>query len=147
MARKRSPEPDMIEREAKVLELRLAGLTWRTIAEAVGYSSGGAAWKAYQRAIQRVLREPADEVRQQELERLDRMMTIHYQRATQGDVAALNAVVKVMHQRALLLGLYAPTRIDAKTEVSYSGGGDIDAEVARLAQLLAEGSGGEIPVD
>lgn len=140
MASKKMPSADVIERERKVLELRLLGLTWDSIATNVGYASAGAAWNAYKRALVRTLQEPAEELRQQEAERLNRMMTVHLQRAIQGDVPSATLVLRLMERRAKLLGLDSPTQIEAKTEVTYNGGGDIDAEVARLAQLLEQNS-------
>lgn len=148
MGRKKMPEPSVIERERKVLELRLLGITWEQIASTVGYASAGAAWKAYQRALVRTLREPAEEVRVQEAERLNRIMTVHLQRAIQGDVASANLVLRIMERRARLLGLDEPTKIENKTEMTvYQGGGDIDAEVARLARLLEQNSGSKTDME
>lgn len=141
MAKKRKLTPEIAEKERKVLELRLLGLNWDSIAESVGYASRGAAWNAYQRALERTLQEPADEVRQQELERLNRIMTPHLRLALQGDVAATSIVLRIMDTRAKMLGIYAPVKSESKSEVSvYTGGADIDAEVARLAKLLESDS-------
>lgn len=147
MAKKRGVnDAELIEKERKVLEMRLLGLSWDAIAANVGYASRGAAWNAYQRALTRTLQEPAAEVRQQELERLNRIMSAHIRNAMNGDVAATNTVLRIMDMRAKLLGLFAPTKLEAEV-TSYQGGGDIDREVARLAALLEQSSGGSPVLD
>ena len=57
MANTKGIDPEVIERERKVLEARLLGLPWETIAKEVGYASAGAAYNAYSRALVRTLRE------------------------------------------------------------------------------------------
>lgn len=147
MSKRKAPDAELIERERKVLDLRLLGLSWDAIAQASGYASRGAAWNAYQRALTRTLQEPADEVRQQELERLNRILTPQMRAALSGDTSAATTVLRIMDMRARLLGLYAPTKMQAEV-TQYQGGGDIDAEVARLARLLAvEGGSSEVPVE
>ena len=49
------PEPEQIDRELKVLELRRAGLTWQRIAEETGYANHTGAYAAYKRAMKRTL--------------------------------------------------------------------------------------------
>ena len=150
MANTKGIDPEVIERERKVLEARLLGLPWETIAKEVGYASAGAAYNAYSRALVRTLREPAEEIRQQELERLDRMMTRFYNDAIRtGNPASASTTLRIMERRAKLLGLDAPTKIDSKSEMTiYSGGGDIDAAVEELRKVLAERAGDStIPVE
>ncbi len=139
-------DKELADKERKVLELRLLGLNWDAIAQSVGYASRAGAWKAYQRALERTIQEPADEVRQQELERLNRMMSPHIRNALNGDVQATTTVLRIMDMRAKLLGLFAPTKIEAEV-TQYQGGGDIDREVARLAQILKERGDSEISMD
>lgn len=146
MAKKKGLDADVIEKERKVLELRLLGLTWDNIAKAVGYANASVAWKAYQRALVRTLQEPADEIRQQEVERLNRIMTPQMQRALNGDTQATNTVLKIMETRAKLLGLFAPTRIEAEVN-QYTGGGDIDAGVARLAELVEQSNRKQVSLE
>lgn len=135
-------DPEVIERERQVLELRLLGLPWEQIAKRVGFASAGAAYNAYSRALVRTLREPAEEVRTQELERLDRMMARFYDNALRGDVQSATTVLRIMERRSRLLGLDAATKIENKSEVTvYQGGGDIDAAVEELRKALAERAG------
>lgn len=132
---------EVIERERRVLELRLAGVTWDNIAQAVGYASRGAAYAAYQRGLKRTLQEPSDEIRVQERERLDRLTQFWYPKvfdpnSTLDDSAkATEKVLKIMERRAKYLGLDDQT---VKHEVTINeGGSEIDERVRQLAQLVA----------
>ena len=82
------PLHETIEKERKVLEMRLLYATWNQIAEAAGFASAGAAYNAYKRALTRTLQEPADEIRQQERERLDRLAQVYLPQALRGDIEA-----------------------------------------------------------
>jgi hypothetical protein len=140
--RNQSPDPDLIEKERQVVELRRAGATYEECARAVGYATPQGAYLAYHRALKRTLLDAgADEARQVEIDRLDRLQRAAWPKALQGEVPAINSVLKIMERRSRLLGLDAPTRISADV-TTYEGGTDIDREVARLADLLANGQGG-----
>jgi AraC-like DNA-binding protein len=93
------------ERAARALELRKTGETFATIAQRVGYRSQQAAHDAVRRALDEVLREPAEQLRALELERLEALWRAHYSNALAGDLPALAACLKLMERRARLLGL------------------------------------------
>lgn len=61
------------ERDARACELRSRGMSYRAIARELDYASMGGAYKAVQRALADIVREPAEDVRTLELERLDEM--------------------------------------------------------------------------
>lgn len=144
MGRKRTPEPEQIDRERQVLELRRTGATWDAIAQVVGYASPASAYKAYQRAMTRTLQQPADELREAEIDRLDRLMRAYWQEAigsrdergvvTAGNIRAADFILRVIDRRAKLLGLDAPQKIQAEV-VNYDGHA-IDADVERLVHYL-----------
>ena len=146
MGRHKIPLHETIEKERKVLELRLAHQSWENIAKAVGYASAGAAHNAYTRALKRTLQEPADEIRQQERERLDRLASIHYRNALTGDATATQLLLKIMDRRAKLLGLDAPAKQQVEV-TTYEGGGELDREIQRLVDLLATNSSKQGSVD
>jgi hypothetical protein len=101
------------EKEVKVYELRKAGATFDEIAQVVGYSSGVTAYEAYKRVMVRlneVLVEHAMEVRTTELGRLDTATRAIWQRVVQGDLLAIDRMLRIMERRARLLGLDAPQR-------------------------------------
>lgn len=114
----RQSEPRVIEarqKAARALDLRKEGKTFEEIAAEVPYNSRQAACDAVKRAIAAITREPASELIELELARLDAMWGKHYLNAQAGDVQALAACMKVMERRAKLLGLDAPT--ETKTEL------------------------------
>lgn len=136
MAGNKTPEPAQIEKENAVLALRSKSLTWRSIAEQTGYSSGSGALKAYMRAIKRQQKEPTEAALYMELERLDLLQEVYWEPAIQGNMRAGEFVLRIMDRRAKFLGLDAPTKIQAEV-VNYDGGaGSIDAEVDRIARLI-----------
>ena len=138
--RRRASLHEVIEKERRVLELRLAHVKWEDIAQAVGYASKGAAYNAYERALKRTLQEPADEIRTQERERLDRLAQYWFPRAlnkNDADAAqqASLMVLKIMDRRAKYLGL---DENKVKHDVTiYEGGSEIDQRVKELAHLVA----------
>lgn len=101
-------------RSARALELRSKGYTFQRIAAELGYSGKQGAHDAVMRALDATLREPADEFRLLDLERLDRLWRGFYPRACAGDVHATNACLQIMDRRARLLGLYLPLRVEAR---------------------------------
>jgi len=58
-----------IDRQLQALELRKAGVSYRHIAEQLGYRGVSGAHSAVARALQKVIQEPATEVLSLELER------------------------------------------------------------------------------
>lgn len=137
MTSRKSPPPELVERERQVLELRRAGATYDDCARAVGYATPQGAYLAYQRALKRTLVETgAEEARQQELDRLDRLQRAVWPNALQGDLAAVNSVLRIMDRRARYLGLDAPIKHDVTVETVDPT--SIDAEVARLVGLLGQ---------
>ena len=129
--------PQLIDKERKALELRRAGMSYDEIAVAVGYKNNSGAWRAVQRAMKRTLRESgADEVRDQELDRLDRLQRAVWPRAIQGDLPAVGAVLRIMERRSKMLGLDAP--ITANIAVEHFDGQTVDAEVQRIMATLQQ---------
>jgi len=97
------------KKQVKALELRVQGLSFRQIALELKYKGPSGAHKAVDAALERTIREPADQLRQLELERLDRLQIMPYKQATViGDPKATASVLKIMERRAKLLGLDAP---------------------------------------
>jgi len=146
MPRRAVPLHETIEKERQVLELRLASVRWEDIAKTVGYASAGAAYNAYKRALVRTLQEPADEIRNQERERLDRMSNSIYRQALQGDLQAIQLMLRIMDRRAKLIGLDAPVKQQMEV-TTFEGGTDIDREVQKLVNLLSKSGGEQSTVD
>lgn len=94
-------------RRLKVAELVEAGWTTRQIAEATGTSHVTAAEdvKAVAKALSEQHERDAERLRTLELARLDTLQEAVWEKATQGDLAAIEAVTLIMARRAALLGL------------------------------------------
>ena len=132
----KQPDPELIEKQLRVLELRKAGLTWEAIAAEVGYADHSGAVYAFRAAIKRVLQVPAEEVRSLEMERLDKLWEAVYSKAALGDIAAITAALKIMERRSRLQGLDAPTKISQEV-TTWAGDESIDRAVRELAATLA----------
>lgn len=106
---------EAVERQRQAVELRKAGASFRQIAEQLGYSSAGGAYKAVMTALRKTLREPADEMRGLELDRLDMLTFALWSEAQQGNLGAIDRLLRVMERRAKLLGLDAPSKVAPTT--------------------------------
>ena len=123
------------ERHLAALELRKAGASYQTIAERLGYRSSSGAHKAVSSALKATLREPADELRELEVTRLDAALLAIWRRVQSGDERAIDRLLGIMKRRAALLGLDRP----ARRELSGLGGGPIevsDADRKRAEEIL-----------
>ena len=129
------PAPELVDKEIKVLELRRAGLTWQRIAEQTGYADHTGAYAAYKRAIKRTMQQPADELREQELDRVDRLQLAAWPNAMKGDTKSIMTIVKLMERRARLLGLDTPIKIEQEI-TNWDGNDSIDRAVKDLAALF-----------
>lgn len=99
------------EKQRQALELRRSGYTYEMIARALGYSDRSLAARAVKSALKEIIREPAEEVLQLELGRLDGMLRGILDAAETGDVQAIDRALKIMDRRAKYLGLDAPTKV------------------------------------
>lgn len=127
------------ERQAEALEMRKAGKTFEQIAETLGYTDRGNAYRAVKTALDATIQEPADELRRLEVERLDALMEALWAKATDPDEKSqtfyVDRVLKVGEQRARLLGLNAPEKriVDVVTHDVFARAiEDLEAEVGRL---------------
>jgi hypothetical protein len=141
----RNPDPELIDKERRVLELRRAGVTYEDIAKATGYATAQGAYLAYGRALKRTLNDAgADEARAGELDRLDRLQRVYWPKALDGDYHALDRVLKIMEHRAKYQGLYAPARMQLEAIVYDTN--TIDGELARIRAILASNSNQPLPL-
>ncbi len=104
-----------LERQAKALELRRAGMDFREIARKLGISKSVA--HRYVVAGMQSAREQitagAETLRAEELSRLDALQESLWPRARKGELPAVDRVLKIAERRQKLLGLEAPVRIEA----------------------------------
>lgn len=106
--------PDELELEHEIerpkwwyaQQLRLAGATWEEIAKALGYQSGQSAHRTVQQYMSKaVAKQNAEEIMALELERLDMLQIVIWRQARQGDLKAIDMVLRIMNTRAKYLGL------------------------------------------
>lgn len=158
MPRPTAPSVAAADLDARCLELRRSGATFRQIAAEVGISVANA-HKRVMRGLDRTRREPADALRELELERLDRLqveatkvlaanhVVIQGGKAVvdkQGEpyrdhaptLTAIRTLVQVQESRRRLLGLDAPTRHDVSARFHTID--ELDREIAELESLLGE---------
>lgn len=101
-----------LQHQVEALELRRAGLGYTAIGARMGLGKSQA-----HRLVVAALDEAraqvsanADDLRAEEVSRLDAMLTGLWPAARKGAVSAIDRVVKIMERRARLLGLDAPER-------------------------------------
>jgi hypothetical protein len=162
MPRPTAPSVTAAEKDARALELRRAGLSYRQIAAQMGVSVG-AAYKYVTRGLDRTRREPADALRDLEVERLDqlqlealRVLRRRHFLVQGGEVvtrtnpatgaveellddgpslAAIRTLLAVQERRAKLLGLDAPARVDANVTLRVAWERASDEERMSLVDL------------
>lgn len=108
------------QRERDALDMRTRGFTYDRIADALGVSRQGAAdcVKRALAALKADTEELAEEVRDLELRRLDRLLEIAQTAADQGELAAVDRVLRIQERRSKYLGLDAPTRSESHATVA-----------------------------
>lgn len=139
---KTSPTRIEIEaKQARVLEMRKGGATFPEIAEAEGYASSSGAYEACKAAMERTLREPADELRELELTRLDTMQAVAWERMLDGDLDAMAMALRISERRSRLLGL---ERKETPIKVKLPRLEKAQDAVAVVAALIEKVAAGEI---
>jgi hypothetical protein len=110
---------DRLNRDLAILNMRLHGLTFHEIARKLpeaGFRrvSVSRIFAIVTKNLRSCHEQPARELRQLELLRLDQLQAAHYQAAMGGDAAAASRVLSIMDRRAKLLGF------DAGAEAAHS---------------------------
>ncbi len=128
--------PAYVEVQAEALRLRLAGNTYPEIAKLQGCALSSAHDRV-QKALRDTLREPADQLREMDLGRLDAMLAALWPTAIGDDgeppnPRSVDRVLNILKQRADLLGLNAPNR----SQVQVLSMDLVASEIDRLETLL-----------
>lgn len=131
------------DRQRKALELRKAGLSFAEIAKRVGYASASSARSAVIAALKKASEETGEASRKLELERLNRLLLAIWPKAIAGEPAAVDRALRIMQQRAKLVGLYEPDghRADQSPKATCDteqGLADDEDPVAQILAILAE---------
>jgi hypothetical protein len=86
------------------VRLRIRGETFHRIAETLGVTVGRA-YQLVDEAMRETVQEPAEDLRQLELARLDMMMPAVMEKARRGRLRSIYTMLRIMERRARLLGL------------------------------------------
>ena len=125
---------DDLEKAERIIELRRTGATWELIAKATGYANASGAYKAYQRITENMVAPKLEEYRNMEIDLLDRLQLSVFDRAKQGDLRAISTVLSISDRRSRILGLDAPTKIQAEV-VTYDGA-TLEQHTARIVEIV-----------
>lgn len=144
---KQQQEAITAERHALALEMRKHGYSYDQIGEHFECSSQSAR-SLVKLALEKAIREPGQEIIDIELQRLDQLYRVAFNRAATGEVGAINQCLAVMQRRAKYLGLDAPD----KSELTGAGGAPLaiasmslkgmsDTDLEAMKALLLKGAG------
>lgn len=117
------------EKQLRALEIRKTGATYDEIAAQMGLASRSVAFGLVKRAIRKIPAEAATEVLSLELARLDALLVGCWTKATTGDPAAVDRVLRIMDRRAAFLGLDQPKGLKV----------EVDRELEGFLERLREG--------
>ena len=99
------------EKQTQALRLALAGISYQAIAEAVGYNSKQAAWKAVKSALNRSITQETRDVRMVQNERLNVMLRAIWEDVVKGNEKAIDLALRIEARRSRLMGTDAPIKI------------------------------------
>lgn len=119
-------------RRARAVRARLAGASYREIAEQLGYADKSSAYRAVMRSIDRVEVQAVEDLRDEENARLDRAQFAIWQQVLDGDLNAVNTFLRLSKRRADLNGLDAPRAIDVSTTVR----GEMETALDDLQEII-----------
>ena len=95
------------ERRSRAVEMALTGSSYQAIADELGYANRGTVYRLVKNALEDREVETIDELRQLEVDRLDALQVAIWDDAVNGDLGAVKAVLRIIHLRAKILGLYS----------------------------------------
>jgi hypothetical protein len=125
-----SPRPSSPRRisaaakQVQALELKKAGYTFAAIATQLGYKDESGARKAVRVALERSIKQPAEDVRLLITARNEAYIKAIYRKAVGGDLDAIDRCLKIDRQTAALHGM---------SELKVKAGGDADAPPISVA--------------
>ena len=114
------------------------------IASELGFSSPSGAYEAVKAGLNKTLREPADDLRQLELTRLDAMLESISESVLAGDLDAISTALRISERRSRLLGL---DRREAPLSIKLPKLNKATDALPVTAALLAKAAGGELLPD
>lgn len=135
------PSPDERQRAQQALDLRLGGATWARIAERLLYADESGARHAANALLDRTDYALADQYRDMEGARLERLLLAVWADAVRGDLQAVEAARRLIESRVKLYGLALPTKVEVSSVVTH------EEWAATAAALMAEIGAAEPPLE
>lgn len=127
------------QRRKQAMQLRLAGVDLATIAETVpGYSSADHVSMDLIRARQRSkaqLDESVEDLRELQLQRLERLLAATWPKAVKGDTKAVDTASRLIERICKLKGLEAPTQIQLEHHIELESTAVAEAVLAAISVL------------
>lgn len=127
-------------RSQMAFDLRKAGASYDVIAEKLGYKNALSAENAVRQVIER--RYKPDDIQHvvyMELERLDALQLIAWRKAKEGDMGAIDRILKIMERRSKYLGLdQQEAQVTQVHNTAIIIGGSEDEYVASLQEARRE---------
>lgn len=136
---------DALDNQLQALQLRKEGKSYVFIAQQLGYKDHSGAWRAVRSAMKKTLKEPADEMRKLELERLDDMLSAIAPAVKEGNLAAIDRALKIQDRRAKLMGLDMPALVDVTSKGEKIDSVEVYANI--IAKLGLDEQPAENPTD
>ena len=102
------------EKTRRAMSLKLAGASYASIAESLGYADASGARKAVMRGLESGLQENANELRQIHYGRLEHLLMLLWSDVNNKDLASMNTALSVMDRMTKLYGLDAPEELTVR---------------------------------
>jgi hypothetical protein len=112
---------ELQQRRAAALDYRLQGHAYHRIAKVLGCHPSTAHDYVVKALRDMIPREKAEAVLQLEMARLDAMQDAIFANAAKGDIPSIDACLRIIHQRARLLGLYPSDKHYSPLHMSVGG--------------------------
>lgn len=119
---------ELTARRAEAVNLRLQGWSFEQIGASMEISPQ-AAHQLVDGAMDAMLREPIEKLRQLELARLDELQTAIAEEAMGGNLGAISAWLAIHDRRAKLAGLYQPQTFKVEGEVEHKHSGEVSHKI------------------
>jgi hypothetical protein len=130
------------EKTRRALALKLAGASYASIADSLGYSDASGARKAVMRGLESGMQENANELRQIHYGRLEHLLMLLWSDVNQKDLASMNTALSVMDRMTKLYGLDAPAELNInagkETVIVADGGKDEYLKALKEAGQIIE---------
>lgn len=107
-----------VQKQRQALELRMAGRTYAEIAKVLNYANHSSAEFAVKAALQKTLQSTGDEFRSLALERLSKVLQVHWPAMLERNEKSSALVLRTIKDIRELLGLDAPQKLDIRMAVT-----------------------------